>query len=156
MKNRNYIALLEYDDGPGYGVIFPDLPGLFSDGDTYDDAVRNAHEALSLYADGEKDLPEPRTMEQIKAGWPEWKYWERNHKFLTVGIDLLPLKPKTRKFNISVDERLVMRIDRATRNRSGFIVQAIEHLLDSGSVSPGHRIIPKPYPAKGRPYIMDN
>ena len=131
MKNKTYIALLEYDDKPGFGVVFPDLPGCFSAGDDFDDAVRNAHEALSLYADGDDNLPEPRTLEQIKLGWPDWNEWEKKYKFMVAGIDLLPLKPKTRKFNISVDERLVLRIDRATRNRSGFIVEAIERALDN-------------------------
>jgi len=128
---KNYIAFLEYDDNPGYSVVFPDLPGCYSAGDTYDDAVRNAHEALSLYADGNDEMPDPRSVEEIKAVWPEWKEWENKYKFLIAGIDLMPLKPKTRKFNISVDERLVRRIDRATRNRSGFIVEAIERMLDS-------------------------
>jgi predicted RNase H-like HicB family nuclease len=132
MKNKSYIALLEYDDNPGYNVVFPDLPGCYSAGDTYDEAVRNAHEALSLHLDGEDNIPEPRTIEQIKLGWADWNDWEKDGKFLVAGIDLLPMKPKTRKFNISIDERLVLRIDRATRNRSGFIVEAIERMLDGG------------------------
>ena len=43
---KEYIALFEYDDEAGYGVVFPDLPGCFSAGDDYDDAMRNAYEAL--------------------------------------------------------------------------------------------------------------
>ncbi|ARW10046.1 hypothetical protein S101447_00944 [Acetobacter ascendens] len=31
-----------------YGVIFPDLPGCFSAGDTLDQAVKNASEAAAL------------------------------------------------------------------------------------------------------------
>lgn len=33
------------------GVWFPDLPGCFSAGDDIEEALRNAQEALSLYAD---------------------------------------------------------------------------------------------------------
>ena len=130
---KEYIALFEYENSSkAIGVVFPDLPGCYSAGDNFDDAFRMAHEALSLYAEDESDLPPPRTLEQIKAEWEEWKEWERNYKFYITKIALLPLKPVTKKFNISLDERLVRRIDRVTNNRSAFIAEAIERLLNSG------------------------
>jgi predicted RNase H-like HicB family nuclease len=130
---KNYIAFFEYDKkNSSYGVVFPDLPGLTSGGGTYDEAVRNAHEALSLYLDGEDDVPKPRTLEQIKSGWDDWKEWENNYDFIVGKVDFLPLKPKIKRFNISIDERLVGRIDRATNNRSGFITEAIERMLANG------------------------
>jgi predicted RNA binding protein YcfA (HicA-like mRNA interferase family)/predicted RNase H-like HicB family nuclease len=68
----HYIALIE-DAGPDYavGVWFPDLPGCTSAGDDIDEALRNAPEALELYAesfeaDG-KPLPPPRTLTELKA-----------------------------------------------------------------------------------------
>jgi predicted RNase H-like HicB family nuclease len=64
---KTYIALFEYEEGKkGFGVVFPDLPGCFSAGDDFEDAMRMAHEALSLYADSGEPLPNPRTLEQIK------------------------------------------------------------------------------------------
>jgi predicted RNase H-like HicB family nuclease len=66
-----YIAIVE-DAGPGtaIGVWFPDLPGCFSAGDDIDDALRNAEEALALYAESEKDegrtLPTPRTLTELR------------------------------------------------------------------------------------------
>ena len=68
----HYVAIIE-DAGPDYaiGVWFPDLPGCTSAGDTIDDALRNAPEALELYAEGiEQDgesLPRPRTLTELKA-----------------------------------------------------------------------------------------
>jgi predicted RNase H-like HicB family nuclease len=68
----HYIAIIE-DAGPDYaiGVWFPDLPGCTSAGDDIDEALRNASEALELYAedlesDG-KPLPRPRTLTELKA-----------------------------------------------------------------------------------------
>jgi predicted RNase H-like HicB family nuclease len=68
----HYIAIIE-DAGPDHavGVWFPDLPGCTSGGDDIDEALRNAPEALELYAesvegDG-KSLPRPRTQTQLKA-----------------------------------------------------------------------------------------
>jgi predicted RNase H-like HicB family nuclease len=68
----HYIAIIE-DAGPDHavGVWFPDLPGCTSAGDDIDEALRNAPEALELYAgsfetDG-KQLPRPRTLTELKA-----------------------------------------------------------------------------------------
>jgi len=68
----HYIALIE-DDGPEHavGVLFPDLPGCTSGGDDIDQALRNAPEALELFAesfeeDG-KSLPRPRTLTELKS-----------------------------------------------------------------------------------------
>ncbi len=49
---HHYVAIVE-DPGPdqAVGVWFPDLPGCFSAGDDIDEALRNAAEALSAYAD---------------------------------------------------------------------------------------------------------
>src|SRR5712672_93240 len=69
----HYIAIIE-DAGPDHavGVWFPDLPGCTSAGDDIDEALRNAPEALELYAesfeaDG-KPLPRPRTLTELKTG----------------------------------------------------------------------------------------
>ena len=59
-----YVAIVE-DAGPdkAVGIWFPDLPGCFSAGDDVDEALRNAAEALSLFAEAEakegRSLPLP-------------------------------------------------------------------------------------------------
>jgi len=127
-----YLALFEYDEKTkAYGVVFPDLPGCFSAGSDYDDAFRMAHEALSLFAEDNPDLPNPRTLEQIKNEWDGWSEWENSYSFYLAKIALYPIKPATKKFNISLDERLVRKIDRVTNNRSAFIAGAIEKMLAS-------------------------
>jgi predicted RNase H-like HicB family nuclease len=66
-----YVAIVE-DVGPdkAVGVWFPDLPGCFSAGDDVDEALRNAQEALALYAEAEasegRALPAPRTVSALK------------------------------------------------------------------------------------------
>jgi predicted RNase H-like HicB family nuclease len=129
---KNYIALFEYEnETTGLGVVFPDLPGCFSGGATFEDALRMAHEALALYADGEKELPKPRSLEEIKAQWEDWDEWAQNYTFIVGEVALYPLKPRIRRFNISMDEGLVNRIDRVTKNRSSFIAKAVEQLLET-------------------------
>jgi predicted RNase H-like HicB family nuclease len=68
----HYIAIIE-DAGPDHavGVWFPDLSGCTSAGDDIDEALRNAPEALELYAESlETDgrpMPRPRTLTEMKA-----------------------------------------------------------------------------------------
>ena len=67
----HYIAIVE-DAGPetAIGIWFPDLPGCFSAGDDVDDALRNAEEALALFAESElqegRTLPPPRTLSELR------------------------------------------------------------------------------------------
>ena len=68
----HYIAIIE-DTGTDHavGVWFPDLPGCASAGDDIDEALRNAPEALQLFAesfetDG-KPMPRPRTLTELKS-----------------------------------------------------------------------------------------
>ena len=68
----HYIAIIE-DAGPDHaiGVWFPDLPGCTSAGDDIDEALRNAPEALELYAEALQEdgrlLPRARTLTELKA-----------------------------------------------------------------------------------------
>jgi predicted RNase H-like HicB family nuclease len=43
----------------GYHVYAPDLPGLHSEGDTLEDALANAQEALELYVEGLREIGRP-------------------------------------------------------------------------------------------------
>jgi predicted RNase H-like HicB family nuclease len=65
-----YIALVHKDEGTSYGVSFPDVPGCISAGDTFEEAMANAAQALSghfaaMRADGEA-IPTPRSFEALK------------------------------------------------------------------------------------------
>ena len=53
------------DEGGGYLVTFPDLPGCIADGDTIDEAVAEARDAFAAWASAEREdkgaLPIPKT-----------------------------------------------------------------------------------------------
>lgn len=72
--NRNnsirYPALIDGAKG-AYGVSFPDLPGIVAMGDTIDEALQNAEDALRDYmieteSDGE-EAKQPGKIEQIRT-----------------------------------------------------------------------------------------
>jgi predicted RNase H-like HicB family nuclease len=68
----HYVAIIE-ESGPetAVGIWFPDLPGCFSAGDDIDDALHNAPDALSLYAEGlaeeGRELPRARSITELRA-----------------------------------------------------------------------------------------
>ncbi len=60
---------LSDEDGGGYTVTVPSLPGCISEGDTIDEAVTNIRDAITLYiedliADGEA-VPEDAALIQV-------------------------------------------------------------------------------------------
>jgi predicted RNase H-like HicB family nuclease len=64
-----YVALIDGESG-NFGVVVPDLPGCTSAGDTVEDALRNATEAVRLWcddarADGDA-VPKPRAIEDLR------------------------------------------------------------------------------------------
>src|SRR3712207_4177362 len=70
-----YIALVHKDEGTSFGVSFPDVPGCISAGETLDEALANAAEALAghlalMREDGEAE-PRARSLEAIGAD-REW------------------------------------------------------------------------------------
>lgn len=49
---RYTVLLHRNTEAPGYSVIVPELPGCFSAGDTMDEALANAREAIELHLEG--------------------------------------------------------------------------------------------------------
>jgi antitoxin HicB len=57
------ISHLSEDDGGGYLVTFPDLPGVMADGDSVENALHNARDAfesaIAAMVDMGRDIPAP-------------------------------------------------------------------------------------------------
>lgn len=124
-----YIAFIHKDPDSIYGVSFPDMPGCFSAGDTINDAVRNAVEALSghvrmLEADGDP-IPAPRDFDAIMAD-PDLA--EDRDGAMTTIVPLVRDRGSTTRINISLDLGLLEAIDAAARDRgqtrSAFLASA--------------------------------
>ncbi len=59
MKVMNYRILLREEDEGGYTVIVPSLPGCVTFGETIEEAVQMAREAIELYLESLKIHEEP-------------------------------------------------------------------------------------------------
>ena len=118
------IAIEPGDKRHAFGVVVPDLPGCFSAGDTLDEAIDNAKEAIALWLetvidDGGK-VPEPASITVHQAN-PDYARWV----WAVVSVDLAELVDKSERINITLPARVLRRIDAAAKaageSRSGFI-----------------------------------
>jgi predicted RNase H-like HicB family nuclease len=123
---RYPIAIEPGDAKHAYGVIVPGLPGCFSAGDTLDEAIDNAKEAIELWLETVIDdggaVPDPGQIDQYLAN-PEFK----DHIWAVVAVDLASLSDKAERINITLPARVLRRIDAAARTagetRSGYIAR---------------------------------
>jgi predicted RNase H-like HicB family nuclease len=68
MTNKHYIALIHKAPDSGFGVSFPDVPGVTTVGDTMDEALDLAAEVLRFaFEDWVGDVPTSRTLDQLRT-----------------------------------------------------------------------------------------
>jgi antitoxin HicB len=67
------IRHLTADDGGGYLIEFPDLPGCMSDGETIEEAIKNGKDAVICWLEAAKELgrviPKPGALEKQSGKW---------------------------------------------------------------------------------------
>jgi len=119
-----YPIAIEQADQSAFGVVVPDLPGCFSAGDSLDEAMDNAKEAIELWLETVIDdggaVPTPSRIDSHRSKH-EFKGWI----WAIVEIDLTALSDKVERINITLPSRILRRIDQAAKaageTRSGFI-----------------------------------
>ncbi len=76
---RYPVAIEPGTDTEVLGVVVPDLPGCFSAGDTMDEALANAEEAITAWIeaaiDAGQDIPQPSDIEALRMAKKAWKAW---------------------------------------------------------------------------------
>lgn len=69
MDKYIFPAIFETCEEGGYSITFPDLPGCITEGDTLDEALRMAKEALELHLwsmeDDQEIIPKPTAPEDV-------------------------------------------------------------------------------------------
>jgi len=136
MPLRYYPAIInqDVDDGPedGYGVVFPDLPGCVSSGDTVQQAAQMAAEALALHLEGMIEDGDPIPEPSAPGVVPDWIAEEPGR---IVAHVLVPVEMpgSVTRVNITMDEGLLARLDAAAKgqgmSRSGYIAEAVRDRL---------------------------
>jgi len=62
---QEFFAVFEQEEDGGFSVSVPALPGCFSQGDSFEEAVQNITEAIELYLETKRDL-EPDWQPEIR------------------------------------------------------------------------------------------
>ena len=110
-----------------WGVAVPDLPGCFSAGDTLDEAMENAREAIDLHVETMIEdgvaIPAARPLSAIQAD-PEYAGWV----WAVVDVPVEKYLGPAEKINITVPRLVLARIDDYAKahglSRSRFLVEA--------------------------------
>ena len=127
-----YIAIIDHADGK-YGAYFPDAPGCTAMGNTEEEVIRNATDALSEWASDEiadgRELPGPSSYIQLlKSG-----AYGLGEGGLIATIPLILETGRTTRANISIDVGLLTSLDEAATRlgvtRSAFLAAAVREKI---------------------------
>jgi predicted RNase H-like HicB family nuclease len=127
-----FVAVLHTDDGRRYGVTIPDLPGCFSGGDSLDDALESAREAIDLHVDGliaeGLPVPERRPIAQHQC-CPDYA----GGIWAVIDVPVEHYLGPAERINITVPQAILSRIDSYAKShglsRSGFLVDAARRVM---------------------------
>jgi predicted RNase H-like HicB family nuclease len=124
---RYPIAIEPGSEVAAWGVVVPDLPGCFSAGDSMDEAIANASEAIALWIetvlDDGGDIPDPSPVEHLRRD-KAFKGWI----WALAEVDPAVISDKAERINITLPARVLKRVDEAAHasneTRSGFLARA--------------------------------
>jgi len=129
-----YPIIMHTENHRVFGVTVPDLPGCFSVGDSIEEAIDNAHEAIMLYiedmvAEGES-IPSPTQIVNMTDFYPD----EGTALLAYVDVDLKPVLGPAKRINITIRPAMLQVIDIRAKargmNRSEYLAFAGTHFQD--------------------------
>ena len=131
-----YVVIVDGEPG-ALGLWVPDMPGCTSMGETLDELLQNAQEALRMWAEDaladEEPLPFPRSFEEI-AKEPEVAEALKHGAALAI-VPLLIETGRSVKANLSMDAWLLAAIDDAAAarglTRSAFLSSAAREKISA-------------------------
>ncbi|MBF0261233.1 MAG: type II toxin-antitoxin system HicB family antitoxin [Magnetococcales bacterium] len=126
------IAIEPGDDQYAYGVVVPDLPGCHSAGDTLEEALINAREAitghLACLHDAGMDIPEKQSIE-VHTTNPDFAGW----LWAVVDVEDFSEQHQSMRVNITLPRGLLHTIDHVAASkhmtRSGWLAEAAKRSI---------------------------
>ena len=122
------IAIEIGTDTQAFGVVVPDRPGCFSAGDTLEEALANAEEAIAVWMEAELDagrsIPLPSALSALQ-GLREHKGWA----WAIARVDPAMFDDTIERINITLPQRVLSKIDAAAKSagetRWGYIAKLV-------------------------------
>lgn len=130
-----YPVVIHKDKESDFGVMVPDIPGCYSAGSTYDEALNSIIEAIECHLEGllidNESIPLGTSIDHwitdasFKGG--VWAF---------VDIDLSAISGKAKRVNITMPERVLSLIDlysksHTIKNRSSFLTDAALSFMEN-------------------------
>ena len=123
-----YPIVIHKDPDSDYGVTVPDLPGCFSGGDSMEEAIEMAHEAILCHIEGllmdGQPIPDMLPMETHLAD----EFYD-DGIWALVEVDLSELSVETVQVNIAFPGPVLAMIDEVAaqerETRSGLLTRAV-------------------------------
>jgi predicted RNase H-like HicB family nuclease len=130
-----YPIILHTDNHRDFGVTVPDLPGCFSAGDSIEEAIDNAREAIlahtEVMAEDGESIPLPSEIVDMADFYPD----EGMALLAYVDVDLETVLGPAKRINITIRPTVLQIIDIRARargmNRSEYLAYAGTHFQDS-------------------------
>jgi len=122
-----YPVYIEKDKSSDYGVIVSDLPGCYSAGSTFEEALINAEEAILTHLEGlmmdNDPIPMPSKIDELQTK-------QRNSKgvWALVNVDIKKVARESKRINVTIPSNILAKIDAFTEktneSRSGLLSKA--------------------------------
>ncbi|WP_454667814.1 type II toxin-antitoxin system HicB family antitoxin [Acinetobacter calcoaceticus] len=128
------VAIEKGDENNAFGVTVPDIPGCFSAGDTFEEALEGVKEAiaghLELLAEEGEEIP-------LASNASKYLDLEEYQGYIwaVVDIDVGRYLGKAEKINVTLPSRLIhmiddkVKVDARYKSRSAFLAASAEQLL---------------------------
>ena len=123
-----YPVVIHKDSDSDYGVSVPDIPGCFSAGSNYDEALVNITEAIECHLEGllldDESIPVASSIDN-HINNSDYS----NGTWALIDIDMSQISGKVKRVNITLPERVLTLIDlygknHSVKNRSAFLTDA--------------------------------
>ena len=120
------LLVIQKDENSTYGVTVPGITGCYSWGDTVEDAVSNAREAIEAHLEtsletGASAALRPVSLEQVTEEFP-------GDRYVFVDIDDQKVDRSPERINVSLPRFVLAKIDSHVdarhESRSGFLARA--------------------------------
>lgn len=127
-----YPIVIHKESDSDFGVTVPDIPGCFTAGESIEEAIAMAQEAIECHLEGLLIDNEPIPSSKIIDEHQNNKEYA-NGVWAMIDIDISKLSARSKRVNVILPERLLSAVDQYAKKhgetRSGLLAQAVTEYM---------------------------